>query len=59
MTWKSATMRQYLFRSQQRGVPVPVASWDGRSNLYTEAQLKERLVAWALVAGLDPAEARA
>lgn len=49
--WKSATMRQYLLRSQQRGVPVPAATWDGRSNRYTEAQLREWLAAWALVAG--------
>ncbi|CAL9674935.1 restriction endonuclease [Streptomyces sp. enrichment culture] len=36
--WKPATMRQYLLRSQRRGIPLP-RSRDGLGHLYTAAEL--------------------
>ncbi|ARI56834.1 hypothetical protein A6E92_31720 (plasmid) [Streptomyces sp. S8] len=43
--WKPATMRQYLLRSQRRGVPLP-RSRDGMGHLYTAAELDEWLGHW-------------
>ncbi|MFB6791737.1 restriction endonuclease [Streptomyces olivaceus] len=43
--WKPATMRQYLLRSQRRGIPLP-RSRDGLGHLYTAAELGEWLGHW-------------
>ncbi|WP_331746059.1 restriction endonuclease [Streptomyces sp. NBC_00872] len=43
--WKPATMRQYLLRSQQRGIPLP-RSGDGLGHLYTAAELRAWLENW-------------
>ncbi|WP_436961414.1 restriction endonuclease [Streptomyces sp. SudanB182_2057] len=43
--WKPATMRQYLLRSQRRGIPLP-RSRDGLGHLYTAAELGDWLGHW-------------
>ncbi|MGW3654001.1 restriction endonuclease [Streptomyces sp. NPDC000878] len=49
--WKPATMRQYLVRSQRRGIPLPRSMWDGQAHHYSEEQLRTWLRNWRAKAG--------
>ncbi|MEU9983539.1 restriction endonuclease [Streptomyces sp. NPDC050856] len=49
--WKPTTMRQYLGRSQRRGIPLPRSAWDGQAHHYTEEQLRTWLENWRAKAG--------
>ncbi|MFG2463785.1 restriction endonuclease [Streptomyces sp. NPDC048523] len=49
--WKPTTMRQYLLRSQRRGIPLPRSAWDGQAHHYTEEQLRMWLENWRAKAG--------
>lgn len=49
--WKPTTMRQYLSRSQRRGIPLPRSTWDGQAHHYTEEQLRTWLENWRAKAG--------
>ncbi|MGC4987301.1 restriction endonuclease [Streptomyces sp. DT193] len=49
--WKPTTMRQYLVRSQRRGVPLPRGAWDGQGHHYTEEQWRTWLKNWRAQAG--------
>ncbi|WP_406704160.1 restriction endonuclease (plasmid) [Streptomyces albidoflavus] len=49
--WKPTTMRQYLVRSQRRGIPLPRSTWDGQAHHFTEEQLRTWLGNWQAKAG--------
>lgn len=49
--WKPPTVRQYLLRSQRRGIPLPRSSWDGQAHHYTEAELRSWLKNWRAQSG--------
>ncbi|MEU0413565.1 restriction endonuclease [Streptomyces griseorubiginosus] len=49
--WKPTTMRQYLVRSQRRGIPLPSGPWGGQGHHYTEEQWRTWLENWRAQAG--------
>lgn len=49
--WKPVTMRQYLLRSQRRGIPLPRSASDGQPHHYTEEQWRTWLENWRAQAG--------
>ncbi|MEU9237116.1 type IV secretory system conjugative DNA transfer family protein [Streptomyces subrutilus] len=46
LPWKYATARQYKKRSEERGVGFPEGVQDGRTQYYTEPELKDWLARW-------------